>query len=127
MRRVIIADDSGTARMFIRRCLEIAGFQEADFAEAANGLEAMSLLRDETADLVMTDLNMPECDGVELLKQIKADSRLKKIPVVVVTSAKNPAKEAELLILGAVAVLSKPISPASIVPVISRMEKISQP
>ena len=123
MKRVMIADDSGTARMFIRRCLEIAGFQEAEFLEAANGHEAIALLRQGGADLVMTDLNMPECDGIELLKQIKADKELKMVPVVVVTSAKNPAKEAELLIHGAVAVLAKPVSPAGISAVLGRIQR----
>lgn len=115
MKTIIIVDDSSTARMFTRRCLEIAGCRGSTFIEAENGKEALLNLKDQGADFVVTDLNMPIMDGATLLKWIKASPKLKDIPVVVVTSAGNPAKEQELTDLGAFAVLSKPISPAGLV------------
>lgn len=115
MKTIIIVDDSSTARMFTRRCLEIAGCREATFIEAENGKEALLNLKEQGADFVVTDLNMPIMDGATLLKWIKASPKLNDIPVVVVTSAGNPAKEQELADLGAFAVLSKPISPAGLV------------
>lgn len=111
MNRIVIADDSATARMFIRRCLEIIGLGEATLVEAENGREALSLLKEEETDLLLTDLNMPVMDGATLLKWVKSSPRLHDIPVLVITSAGNPAKEQELTALGAFGVLNKPVSP----------------
>ena len=115
---ILIADDSGTARMFVRRCLEIAGCSDASFLEASNGNEAMVLMKEHRPDLIVTDLTMPLMDGMELLRQISADSRLKAVPVLVVTSSANSAREQELLAMGAYAVISKPVSPAAIAKII---------
>lgn len=114
MKRIVIADDSATARMVIRRCLEIIGLGEADMVEAPNGREALNRLKEEPTDLLVTDLNMPVMDGETLLKLVKGSPRLTDLPVVIVTSAGNPAKEVELTTIGAFAVLNKPISPATL-------------
>lgn len=117
MKRIVLVDDSSTARMFIRRCLEIAGCQGAEFAEAGNGKEALTLLKTGTADFdfVVSDLNMPVLDGKGLLKWIKASPKLHNIPVVIISSSGNPALEKELKEMGAYAVLSKPISPPQLI------------
>ena len=119
MKRIIIADDSDTARMFIRRCLEIVGLREAEFIEAANGREALKSAKEEPPDLLVTDLNMPVMDGETLLKWVKTSPRLVDLPVLVVTSAGNPAKEAQLKELGAFAVLNKPVSPAPLLKILA--------
>ncbi len=101
--------------MFIRRCFQITCIDETDFHEAADGVEALALLQRVTdIDLLVTDLNMPNMDGDILLKKVKDDPALSGLPVVVITSAGNPAKEAELLALGALAVFNKPVSPATL-------------
>jgi two-component system chemotaxis response regulator CheY len=111
MKRVVIADDSATARMFVRRCLEISGLGDAEFHEASNGVEAMALLKEQKADLLVTDLTMPEMGGLDLMKRIAASPFLSGVPVIVITSSSNPAVEEELTALGAKAILGKPISP----------------
>jgi two-component system, chemotaxis family, chemotaxis protein CheY len=111
MKNIIIADDSATARMFIKRCLEIIGLGDAEFIEAEHGKAALAAAKDQVPDLLLTDLNMPVMDGETLLKWIKASPKLCELPVIVITSAGNPAKEAQLLELGARKVLNKPISP----------------
>jgi two-component system chemotaxis response regulator CheY len=111
MRKILIVDDSTTARMFIRRCLEIAGCQGADFHEAGNGSEALNLLREMRVDFILADLNMPVLDGRSMLKRIKSSPKTCDIPVVVISSASNPASDVELVAEGAFAVLSKPITP----------------
>ena len=123
MKRIVIADDSGTARMFTRRCFEIAGFREAEFAEAENGLEALFKLREKSTDLLVTDLTMPKMDGTELLKRVKTSPDLAAIPVLVISSAGNPAKEKELLEIGAVAIIAKPVSPAKLMPVLETLKR----
>ena len=111
MKRIIIADDSATARMFIKRCLEIIGLGSAEFVEAADGKAALNAAKEQIPDLLLTDLNMPIMDGETLLKWIKGSPKLCEVPVVVITSAGNPAKETQLLKLGARQVINKPISP----------------
>ena len=110
--RIVVADDSQTARMFIQRCLQIIGFQDVEFVEAENGKEALAALKEAATDLLITDLNMPVMDGETLLKWVKGNPRLTDIPVLVVTSAGNPAKEQQLAELGALSVLNKPVNPA---------------
>ena len=122
MTRVIIADDSGTARMFVRKCLEIAGYSDAEFLEAKNGVEALAALGKGSVNLIVTDLTMPDMDGTELVRRVKSDKRYSPIPVLVITSAKNAAKEAELLGLGAAAVVAKPVSPAAMKQALSKIK-----
>ena len=112
MKRIVIVDDSGTARMMIRRCLEIIGFNEAEFEEAKDGREALALMKKNTPDLLVSDLNMPSMDGETLLQWVKASPKLVNVPVLVISSITNPAKTAELKQKGAFAVIGKPISPA---------------
>jgi two-component system chemotaxis response regulator CheY len=110
----LIVDDSNTARMIVKQCIEIAGFRDWTFIEARNGEDAWEILQHSNVDIVITDLNMPALDGRMLLKRIKAAPAVSSIPVVVVTSTTNPAQEAELIGLGASAVLGKPVSPANV-------------
>ncbi|MDP3478725.1 MAG: response regulator [Desulfoprunum sp.] len=121
MKKIVVADDSTTARMFVIRCLEIIGLNGAEFLPAANGREALELLKKNGADLLVTDLNMPEMDGATLLKKVKASPGLHEIPVVVVSSGSNPAKNEELKKLGALAVLEKPVSPAALLDVLGAL------
>jgi two-component system chemotaxis response regulator CheY len=114
MMKIIIVDDSATARMIVRRCLEIAGLSDAEFIEAENGKEALALLKEHKVDFVISDLNMPVMDGEMLLKWMKASPKLNEIPLVILSSAINAAKDRVLLDMGAFAVMSKPISPAKI-------------
>lgn len=115
---ILIVDDSKVSRVIIQRCLEMVVSEEAIYAEAANGKEALSEMNEQDFDIVIADVNMPEMDGKSLLKWIRASDKLKSIPVVFVTSTDNPAQVEELKTLGANAVLAKPITAASLGPVI---------
>jgi two-component system chemotaxis response regulator CheY len=108
---ILIADDSGTARMFIKQCLEISIEEEVQFLEAANGQEALQLLKNAGADMIVTDLNMPVLDGRELIRRISASPKFNGTPIMVITSSGNEARKQELLDLGAWVVLRKPVNP----------------
>jgi len=128
MKNIVIADDSALARMFIRRCLEIAGLGDANFFEASDGNEAIQKMKEVAADLLVTDLTMPNMNGIELMRRITASPRLSRTPVLVVTSAGNEEQRKELLELGATRILSKPISPPMLVEAINAIvQKESQP
>ena len=97
-RRILVADDSITTRNVERMTLEAAGY----FVKTApDGLQAWRLLEEEQFDLVLTDLNMPHMNGLELIRRIKAGARTKTIPVVLVTSMGAPEDMARGLEAGA--------------------------
>lgn len=121
MKRVLVADDSMTARMFILRCLEIVLDEDTEYYEAANGEESLQILKDEEIDLVVTDLNMPVMDGFVLLRRLKASPKLIGTPVIIITSLKNEARKQELMDLGALAVLGKPASPPQLAEVVDNL------
>ncbi|RLD16401.1 response regulator [candidate division KSB1 bacterium] len=110
MQRILIVDDSSTARSLIKKSLGICGLGNVHFEEADNGKHALEILRSEPVDLVLTDVNMPTMDGLNLLKRIKSSPKLCDIPVVVITSLKNNTSEQLLISEQAVAVLGKPIA-----------------
>jgi two-component system chemotaxis response regulator CheY len=97
--------------MFIKRCLIIIGFGDAEIVEAEHGKAALVAAKAAKTDLLLTDLNMPVMDGETLLKWVKSSPKLMDLPVVIITSAGNPAKEQELLKLGALRVINKPVAP----------------
>ena len=77
----LIVDDYSTARKLIKDSLQQIGFS---CLEAENGIQAIALIRQSTLDLVIADVNMPEKNGLELLKDIRADDNMKDLPVVLI-------------------------------------------
>ncbi len=96
--RILVADDSLTTRSAMRALLEIAGYS---VMPAADGEEALALLRESGAHLVVADIQMPRLDGFTLTRRIKSDPRLRTIPVVLVTSLGAPEDRAAGLEAGA--------------------------
>src|SRR4249920_1460907 len=86
-KKILIIDDSRTARMFIKQCFEIAGFANCSFLEASQGEEALQLMKSNPGmSLVITDINMPVKDGISMLRDMRASESMKNIPVLVITS-----------------------------------------
>ncbi|MDR0704780.1 MAG: response regulator [Planctomycetaceae bacterium] len=124
IKNIVIADDSALARMFIRRCLEIAGLGDANFFEASDGSEAIAKMKEIKADMLVTDLTMPNMNGIELMRKISASPRLSGTPVLVVTSAGNEEQRRELMELGVTRILSKPISPPILIEAIQQVNNL---
>lgn len=78
---------------------------------ATNGKKALELARNQSPDLVLLDMVMPEMDGLEVCRQLKADQATKDIPVIFVTGMSDPGNEERGLDAGAVDYISKPVSP----------------
>ncbi|ABS24684.1 response regulator [Anaeromyxobacter sp. Fw109-5] len=97
-RRVLVADDSLTTRSAMKALLELAGYA---VLPAADGEEALQLLREAGADLVVSDVQMPRLDGFGLARKVKADPRLRRTPVILVTSLDAPEDRATGLAAGA--------------------------
>lgn len=84
--RVLVVDDFKTMRKIIRNCLGQLGFKNVK--EAPDGKEALQMLREPGSSfgLIISDWNMPSMPGIELLREVRADNNLKKIPFVMVTA-----------------------------------------
>ena len=82
--RFLIVDDFSTMRRIVRNLLKESGFADAD--EAEDGVAALNKLRNSKFDFVVTDINMPNMNGFQLLAEIKKDDKLKHLPVLLVTA-----------------------------------------
>jgi two-component system chemotaxis response regulator CheY len=111
---VLIVDDSPAMRRFVRRVLELTGIELGRCLEANNGQEALDLLRVEWVDIVLTDINMPLMDGEELLRALKADSALRSIPVLVLSTDRSASRVKQMLELGAGGYVGKPFLPGDL-------------
>lgn len=111
--QVLIVDDSPVMRTFLARTLKMTGI-EASVHEAENGKQAMNLAAEFMPDLILTDLNMPEMSGDELVTRIRNHPELKNTPVLVLSADRSAVRPLELMHAGATAYMTKPLSPESL-------------
>jgi len=110
--RFLIVDDFSTMRRIVRGLLKEIGYTDAD--EAEDGVTALNKLRNGRFDFVVSDINMPNMNGFQLLKEIKADERLKHIPVLMVTAE---ARKEDIVLAaqsGAAGYIVKPFTKATL-------------
>jgi CheY-like chemotaxis protein len=106
--RLLVVDDNRVNRLLLGRTLEQQGHS---VAFAADGRRALEILATERFDLVLLDVEMPELDGVAMLKQFAADGRLLETPVIMTSALDEVERIAECIDLGADDFLSKPVNP----------------
>ena len=106
--RLLVADDNKVNRLLLSRSLEMLGHRTA---MAENGRVALEMLRRESFDLLLLDMEMPEMTGFEVLEQLAADLRLSDLPVIVTSSLEGVAEIARCIELGAEDYLHKPVNP----------------
>ena len=112
--KVLIVDDSKTSRMIIKRCFQIAGYPDACYYEAEDGLQALSFLSDKSVDVILSDLKMPKMDGKTFIKKLKTRDSTRLTPVIVISSMGNDITERQLYDNGVKAIIRKPISPQKV-------------
>ena len=105
---VLVVDDSRTLRMLLIRELNAIGIVK--ITEAVNGKDAMDKIQAEQFDLMLIDMEMPELDGLEVLKLVKADALLRYLPVIVISGAEQFDKTVECIQVGAEDYLPKPFN-----------------
>jgi two-component system, chemotaxis family, chemotaxis protein CheY len=110
--RVLVVEDSPGMRSFVRASLEEGGF--ADVVEAANGFEALRLLPRDRYDLVVTDINMPDIHGLEVLSFMRKSEAHANTPVIIVSTEAAQRDRERGMALGANAYLTKPFDPAAL-------------
>ena len=87
--KILVVDDFSTMRRIVRNLLVELGFSNPLIQEADDGNNALLLLRSQPFDLVVTDWNMPNMTGIDLLRAIRAEDALKRLPVLMVTAENN--------------------------------------
>lgn len=110
--RVLIVDDSKAMRLIVRRTLRQAGFHDLELSEASNGQEALDVLSASPQDLVLSDWNMPEMTGIQLLGQLHAKGI--RVRFGFVTTEGTPEMRATAMAAGALFLITKPFTPESV-------------
>jgi len=111
---VLIVDDSFSMRSIIKKTIKVSGLEVGKFLEAADGKEALQVLVNEWVDILLTDINMPNMNGMELIGEMKKDEVLKSIPVVMVTTEGSERRVQEAMEMGARGYIMKPFLPEEI-------------
>jgi two-component system chemotaxis response regulator CheY len=116
--KVLIVDDSKSMRAVIKKTLSAAGFAVSECYEGANGLEALEVLREHEVDVVLSDLHMPEMNGLEFLEILHKENRVPRCFILVTTEGrKDRLKQA--LALGARGYVIKPFQPEGLRKILS--------
>jgi len=117
--RILVVDDFETMRRIIRALLREVGYSLID--EAEDGMVALGMLNKAQYDFVVSDLNMPNMDGFELLKQIKQSETLKHLPVLLVTAEARKEDILRAAQLGAAGYIVKPFTRATLEDKVARI------
>ncbi|MGA2072279.1 MAG: response regulator [Terriglobia bacterium] len=111
---VLIVDDSSVMRKIVGRSLRQAGLDVVQVLEASNGSEALTLARENSLDLILSDINMPVMDGMEFVRQLRGLESAQQTPVVMITTEAGEAHVVQALSLGASGYIRKPFTPEQI-------------
>lgn len=106
MKTILIVDDSATTRALIRAVLDELG--DFETIEASTGFEALRMLPARKYDLVITDINMPDINGLELINFMTGNERYKDLPIVIISTERSEEDKKRGMALGATAYVTKP-------------------
>jgi two-component system chemotaxis response regulator CheY len=110
----MVVDDSEIIRSMVQRSLAMTGLPLDAVVEAPNGKAALQLLENQWVDIVLTDIHMPQMDGISLIEAMQANPELKDIPVVIVSTEGSATRIDELKQKGVKGYLRKPFTPEKI-------------
>ena len=105
-KKVLVVDDAAFIRNLVKKGLETIGITQ--IKEAVDGRQALAALQINHYDLIVSDWHMPEMDGIDLLRKVRADDRLENIPFIMLTSDVSAENINEAVLMGVNAYLSKP-------------------
>jgi two-component system chemotaxis response regulator CheY len=105
-KKVLVVDDFENTRWIVQQILQKE--EELEILTASNGKEALQFFNGETIDLLITDLNMPEMDGIELVQRVRATEKYRFIPIIMLTTERNPEKKQKALDIKVTTWIQKP-------------------
>jgi two-component system chemotaxis response regulator CheY len=115
---IISIDDSSTMRRMVAFTLKGAGYE---VLEACDGAEALKLLKGRPVDLVISDINMPNLNGIELTRQLRSLPAFSRTPILLLTTESDPGKKAEGRAAGATGWIVKPFNQEQLLAVVSKV------
>jgi CheY-like chemotaxis protein len=118
-KRVLVVDDDRVIQQLLEVNLELEGYQVA--GTASDGQEAIAMAAELKPDLILLDIMMPKMDGLEVCRHLKADPKLSKIPIVLLSARAQDMDIREGLEIGADAYLTKPFDPVELLDVVGRL------
>lgn len=110
-KNILLVDDSSTMRKIIGRSLRQAGLEFDNIYEASDGKEALEVLESNKVDIVLSDINMPNMDGITFLREKSSRDAIKNIPVLMISTETGEDIISEAKALGAVGAIKKPFTP----------------
>jgi two-component system chemotaxis response regulator CheY len=108
--RTLIVDDSSVMRKIVERSLRQAGLDAMVVYEAGSGTEGLDLLKAKQVDLILSDINMPSMDGLEFLRQLRAQNLAPGVPVVMITTESSEEHVKQAILAGAQGYIRKPFT-----------------
>ena len=108
--RTLIVDDSSVMRKIVERALRQAGLDSLVVHEACSGTEGLEMLKAAQVDLILSDINMPSMDGLEFLRQIRAQNLAPGVPVVMITTESSEEHVKQAILAGAKGYIRKPFT-----------------
>ena len=117
-KHIMIVDDSATVRKFVAASLTMQGFT---VVAACDGMDALEKLPSGTFDLVITDLNMPNLDGIGLIRSLRANPMCKGVPILMLTTESQESRKQEGKAAGATGWIVKPFTSQQLLAVVKKV------
>lgn len=117
-KRIITVDDAATMRRLVGYTLRGAGHE---VLEAEDGEDALKVLHGQRVDLVITDVNMPRMDGIELVRRLRALPQFQSTPILLLTTESDPEKKKQGKEAGATGWITKPFQPDQLVAAVAKV------
>jgi two-component system chemotaxis response regulator CheY len=108
--RTLIVDDSSVMRKIVERSLRQAGLDTLVVFEAGSGTDGLEMLKVQHVDLILSDINMPSMDGLEFLRQLRAQNLAPGVPVVMITTESSEEHVKQAILAGAQGYIRKPFT-----------------
>jgi len=115
---IMTVDDSASVRQMVTFTLQQEGYE---VTEAVDGVDALTKLDGSGVNMVITDLNMPNMDGIELIRQVRSKPEFKFMPIIMLTTESQPAKKQEGKEAGATGWIVKPFKPEQLLGVVKKV------
>lgn len=117
-RTILTVDDSASIRMMVSFTLKEKGYR---VIEAMDGIDGIDKLRDESVDMVITDLNMPKMDGIGMIREIRQNPGFRFIPIIMLTTESQEDRKIEARAAGATGWITKPFRPEQLLAVVRKV------
>ena len=118
MKTILIVEDSATTRALIRAVIDELG--DVQTIEASSGFEALKLLPQQEYDLIITDINMPDINGLELISFVRNNQRYIHLPIIIVSTERSEEDKKRGMALGATSYVTKPFKSGELQDIIKK-------